>query len=138
MMIDAENIVYVPTLAGEGTGPPDWPEKWKKALFVGLNRLNGQFTARLAIIMALSHHESQRCFEVEPPLGSAAMACKPILIQVTFLRAHSSGVTRYTPQSMTTNSQEGVDCNDWYQRLKVLTADPTGICHYDTLPIDWN
>ena len=65
-----------------GTGPPDWPEKWKKALFVGLNCLNGQFTARLAIIMALSRHKSQICLEVEPPLGPAAMACKPIFIQV--------------------------------------------------------
>ena len=49
---------------------------------MGLDRLNGQFTARLAIIMVQSRHQSQRCLEVEPPLGPAAMACKPIFIQV--------------------------------------------------------
>ena len=56
---------------------------------MGLNRQDGQVAARLAILMVLSRHESQKGLEVDPPLGPAAMACNPILIQVTVWRARS-------------------------------------------------
>ena len=35
---------------------------------MGLNRQDGQVAARLAILMVLSRHESQKGLEVDPPL----------------------------------------------------------------------
>ncbi|KNZ58644.1 hypothetical protein VP01_1889g1 [Puccinia sorghi] len=78
-----QKIFFVVSLEYGGTGPTDWPEKWKKAFFVGLNRQDGQFAARLAKLMVMSHHEIQRL------LGLAAMVRKLNFIQVMFLRAHS-------------------------------------------------